>query len=62
MKGIMTTHAMRVRGQVQSLLILTMLRLQVSVALTRYLNWLLSTPPTPLGWDPLSSDYMGTLS
>lgn len=34
---------MRVRGQLQSLLILTMLRLQVSVALTRYLNWLLST-------------------
>lgn len=46
----------------ESLLILTMLMLQISVPLPIHLNWLPPSPPFPLGRDPLTPGYMGTFS
>lgn len=43
----------RVKGQRESPLSLTMLMLQISIPLPRYLNWLPPNPPSPLGQDPL---------
>lgn len=48
----------RVKGQRESPWSLTMLMLQISIPLPRYLNWLLPNPPSPLGQDPLSSGCM----
>lgn len=62
MKEITTGYVLRVKGQVESLLVLTMLLLQSSVPFPRRLNWLCATPPSSLGWDLLSSGYTGTFS
>ena len=62
MKEIMTRYIIRFKGHTERLLILTMLLLQMSVPLPRYLYWLLSNLPSPLGWDRVSSGYTATFS